>query len=79
MAMTDANGGYTLQYSESVKGAIEGNHKVSITTGRVAISRGGKIVQPAVPEKIPAKYNTETTLTVNVTPASHQFDFQLSH
>lgn len=77
-ALTNAEGFYELRYSESEKGALVGRHTVSITLGRPPVTRGGKTVQPAVPEKIPAKYNSSTTLTADVEPAHRQFDFQLT-
>lgn len=76
-AETDANGKYVLEFSAGRKGAIPGNNRVEINTGRLAYERDGK-QYPAVKESVPAKYNRNTELTFNVEPGkSNVADFDL--
>jgi hypothetical protein len=76
-AVTDASGRYVLQYSGEAGGAKVGTHKVSISTFEESRQEddGSKI--PGVPEKVPAKYNTESTLTQEVKSGKQTIDFAL--
>ncbi len=75
-AITDANGRYRLLYSPDVEGAEVGGHRVSITTYSSGDPDGDPPL-PKTPEKIPAKYNARTELTVTVTPGNNVIDFAL--
>jgi hypothetical protein len=72
---TDGNGRYELIYTKDAKGAVPGKHTVTISTLQEGDpDAGGK----SIPEKVPAKYNTNTELTREVTPGSNKLDFELS-
>jgi len=72
---TDSSGHYELVYTNDQMGAKVGKHTVKITTAVVEGEGGGKPPK----EKVPAKYNTESQLTVDVTSGSNSntnFDLQ---
>jgi hypothetical protein len=83
-AMTDQNGRYTLKVaSEQPRdGALVGKHRVRIATppnkkantdSDSALGSGNELVDP-----IPARYNSESTLTFDVPPGgTQQADFRL--
>lgn len=73
-ALTDAQGHYVLGYTFDVPGAVIGNHKVAISTPLEDESDPDalKFVDP-----IPARYNTQTTLTAVVNPGPNVIDFPL--
>lgn len=73
--ITDAQGRYTLQYTENSSGAVIGQHSVSITTGGYRQQPDGTTTES--PERIPARYNTETTLTQDVQSGSNEINFEL--
>jgi len=66
---TGDDGTYSLSFSNDQSGAKVGEHTVSITTFTYA--------KPDAPEKLPAKYNTATTLTASVQPKNEPVDFNL--
>ena len=80
MGTTDENGEYTLLFARQL-GATIGKHTVRITkgaggpAGEHAEGEQKDAAEPA--EAIPAKYNTESTLTADVKPGSNTFDFNL--
>jgi hypothetical protein len=68
-ARTDEGGNYTLNFSGGRKGAIPGKSMIRITTVREAEhDENGKVVMPGSDEKVPAKFNTNTTLEFTVEP-----------
>ncbi len=71
---TDENGWYELVYTDGNEGAILGKHRVSISTKDSGNPDEG--IEPS-PEKVPAKYNTRTELTAEVTPGNNKCDFPL--
>ncbi|MCI0360345.1 MAG: carboxypeptidase-like regulatory domain-containing protein [Planctomycetaceae bacterium] len=73
---TDSAGQYTLSYAAGVRGAQEGENMVRITTYREA-EPDADPPKPAVPEKVPARYNAKTELKVEVKSGSNTFDFPL--
>ena len=79
--ISDANGKYTLLFSESRKGAMIGEHKVTISTFRPETTgdREGEF-NPAVQESIPAKFTSPNTtdLIREVKKGRQVFDFDLS-
>jgi len=73
---TDSSGHYELVYTNDEKGAAIGKHTVKITTATVQ-GEGGPARPPK--EKLPAKYNEESELTVEVSSGSNSdtnFDLQ---
>lgn len=75
LGTTGENGKYTLVYSDSLKGALVGSHRVEITVG----STGGAEGRSAASQEIlPDKYHRQTTLTAEVKSGSNQHDFELS-
>ncbi|MDR2641393.1 MAG: carboxypeptidase-like regulatory domain-containing protein [Planctomycetaceae bacterium] len=64
VGMTDKNGHYELAVSHSVKGAIPGNYKVTISTARSEqpdySSKEIKIIS-AIPEYVPEKLTNQVT------------------
>jgi len=75
-ARTDATGAYTLEYSLSQSGALQGQHTVRITTG-------GERPDPATgemkrfPELLLAKYNTNSELRREITAGDNEINFEL--
>jgi hypothetical protein len=68
IGVTDAKGRYTLAYTQETQGANLGRHDVRIST---AALDGGPI------ERVPSKFNSETTLSANVQRGENVFDFAL--
>lgn len=65
---TDASGRYELVYLRDIEGAIVGQHEVSITT----------FSEESPEERVPAKYNRQTELLVEVAPgAENELNFEL--
>ncbi len=65
-ATTDEEGEYVLNFAQGRKGAIPGESTIRIMTFRDADQdENGKSI-PGSPETVPAKYNTESTLTFHV-------------
>jgi hypothetical protein len=74
---TDADGRYSLVYSQSADGAAVGTYKVKITTGQEGNYAAGEMISPAVPEKLPEKYHEKSELTAEVKPGKNVIDFSL--
>ena len=70
---TDANGDYELAYTEDRSGAVVGKHKVAISTGQVS----GEEAASESQERIPPKFNTQTTLEVEVESGGSEHNFDL--
>jgi len=68
MAITDASGHYELIYLRDIKGALLGSHKAKISTAS----------EDDPKQRIPARYNRQTTLTAEVTPGANQHNFNLT-
>ncbi|MBN2295074.1 MAG: carboxypeptidase regulatory-like domain-containing protein [Pirellulales bacterium] len=66
-AKTDAQGRYELTYLRDIKGAKVGSHTVLITTATEESPR----------ERLPARYNRQSTLTAQVAPGENTFNFDL--
>lgn len=80
IARTNEQGEYELMYLEGTPGVNIGSHMVAITTynedelEELKASSGGPVNEP-----IPAKYNTQTTLTAEVKEGEdHVIDFPLT-
>lgn len=69
---TNAQGEYELLYIDDVKGAVLGKHRVQIVTRQLDES-DNEIVK----EKLPAQYNTKTTLTADVKSGGSTINFDL--
>jgi len=76
-ASTDTDGKYELVYIGTTKGAKAGKHKVRITTAYEGIdpTNPGKTVHHS--EQVPAKYNQDTELIVDVLPEVNTHNFEL--
>ena len=73
--ITNSKGGYTLRYLPDRPGAVPGRHTVRITTYDWRTTDDGQKVE--VPERVPVRYNRESTLTTDVTPGSQTLDWDL--
>jgi len=69
--ITDEEGRYTLQYSLDDVGAVLGPARVLVTTGDPENPKER-------PELIPARYNKQTILEVEVTADQHEHNFELT-
>jgi hypothetical protein len=78
---TDENGAYTLETTKREKGALVGKHKVRISlykTQQDPESDARKRSGPMQVDKLPAKYNTKSELTIDVPPGGKtDADFDL--
>jgi len=75
LGMTDAEGRYSLWYAGGSQGAVVGSHVVTITTAITESDGEGN--ETTRLERVPAKYNVETTLTADVQEGDNTFDFHL--
>jgi hypothetical protein len=62
-------------FSRDTEGAFVGEHRVKITTREITTDAQQREVW--LPEKVPARYNTQTELKREVKPGSNRFDFDL--
>ncbi|MGQ9763180.1 MAG: carboxypeptidase-like regulatory domain-containing protein [Thermogutta sp.] len=77
MAVTDGSGHYVLEFAAGEKGAMVGRHQVTISTFEAGeTDDSGKLVGH-VPERVPEKYNKNTTLEVEVKRSRQVHDFKL--
>jgi hypothetical protein len=67
-AVTDASGRYQLVYLRDTNGALVGSHIVKIFTAS----------EDDPKERIPARYNKQSTLTADVAPDANEHNFSLS-
>jgi len=87
---TDANGKYELSYLKGTKGVKVGKQTVRITTAvketdaeaplEETVNADGSVIptnKKKEKEKIPAKYNKNTTLTADVEAGENTIDFKL--
>jgi len=78
-AVTDADGRYTLSYpirKGKNAGAMIGKHKVIINNVRPDDGSLPPTTEKIIP--IPARYNSQTTLAVEVKPGENEIDFPLT-
>ena len=69
IGITDFDGHYVLRYTEEDAGALPGTHKVSISTYlEPDTDTDDPVRSEGFPEKVPAVYNTKTTLSQDVSP-----------
>ncbi len=84
-ARTDDNGRYRLMFNSEQAGVSRGLKTVRIWSSRTlpgldeAAGEEGEDpdMQPKQPERVPARYNVRSTLTVTVEDDSQTFDFDL--
>lgn len=76
--LTDPAGRYELRYKRDVMGAKLGKHKVVITTYEEPTREDDLSVSGGVPERIPRKYNEQTTLEKEVVAGDNVIDFSLT-
>ncbi|MCC7422455.1 MAG: hypothetical protein IT428_19420 [Planctomycetaceae bacterium] len=69
---TDENGRYELRFSRDRYGALVGRHTV-----RIDFDYDNGSGDPKPPFKIPAQYNRQSELNVEVSPKARQHDFDL--
>ncbi|MEW4456233.1 carboxypeptidase regulatory-like domain-containing protein [Bremerella sp. JC817] len=73
---TNEAGEFTLKFMGREWGALVGDHQVAITTeDRIEDPTTGEARWQK--EILPARYNTETTLTATVEPGDNVFQFEL--
>lgn len=76
-AWTDEKGRFRLMYLPDVPGAVVGTHTVAISSGYEEEEEPPPGSEPYI-EPIPAIYNTQTTLTCEVTAdGPNEFVFEL--
>jgi hypothetical protein len=77
-AKTDAQGRYELTTLSGERGAVVTTHDVWVRTFVAPADRSGEIIDAAA-EKVPARYNDASTLTLEVPPdGADSADFQLT-
>ncbi len=76
--VTEETGRYEPRYTNDAMGAKVGSHKVSVSTKTEGLSNesGGPDV-PATPERVPARYRQDSTLTETIEPGQNAIDFEL--
>lgn len=75
IGLTNEDGAYELIYIRNTKGAVPGEHRVSIST--VPPVQPDDYRGPAYKEPIPARYNRRSDLTRTVQLGTNTFDFEL--
>lgn len=74
--VTDSDGHYELSLSRDIEGAVIGEHTVSVTTYAPA-NPDGDPPSPGAPEKVPTKFNRNSTLTKKVEDGSNEINLEL--
>jgi hypothetical protein len=74
--LTDNQGHYQLVFSRDDQGALIGEHTVNISTFSEHLADDGETTE-VVPEKVPARYNTNTELKAKVEGGANTLDFDL--
>ena len=76
VAMTDASGNFELIYTVGQEGAPPGKYVARVQTSTTIYDADGE--ETIVEEKVPAKYNRNSTLTFEVKQgAANHFDIEL--
>ncbi|MDR2169853.1 MAG: carboxypeptidase-like regulatory domain-containing protein [Planctomycetaceae bacterium] len=83
VGMTDASGRYELAVSHSVKGAVPGKYKVTISTEqseRPDYSTKETKIIPAIPESVPKKLTDQNTtdLIKEIKSGTQKIDFAIT-
>jgi hypothetical protein len=74
--ITDESGQYSLRYTREIEGAEIGDHTVRITTQSLG-NPDADPPRPPVPERVPAKYNSNSELKAKVEAGSNTINFPL--
>jgi len=78
IAVTDSSGHYVLEFAAGEQGALVGPHLVRVTTFVEEVTADdGSVEEEGREELVPAKYNEESELEVDVTGGAQTFDFAL--
>jgi hypothetical protein len=83
--LTDEAGKYTLRVDSIAKGCPRGSRLVRVSTSRKILGLNsteeggepGENAKPPEPEKVPGKFNKDSTMTVEVTPDKTTYDLEL--
>lgn len=76
---TDNRGYYTMTYSEQADGVVPGSCRVMISTAKRGRENEDGESGLGLPETVPAEYNLDTSLVVDVKPGtSNTADFSLT-
>jgi hypothetical protein len=78
IGVTDASGRYALMYDSEMPGVTPGSKTVRITTADLGVEGDG-FAEGASPakERVPARYNTDSTLKADVSTSKNTFNFDL--
>lgn len=78
IAVTDSAGKYVLKYTNTVDGALIGEHTVRISTGVAgsASNEGGQS-SAGKPERIPPTYNSQSEVKADVKSGNNTFDYEI--
>lgn len=77
--MTDAAGHYALMYDSETRGCLPGPKTVRITTGTADVEGGGAAEGSNVGKQmLPARFNSKSELTADVSTANKTIDFKLT-
>ncbi|WP_139228475.1 carboxypeptidase-like regulatory domain-containing protein [Planctomicrobium piriforme] len=74
---TTSSGQYRLAFTSDVAGAPPGEYQVRITSFFAKKEYNEKGIEIPFVEKIPAKYNSKTTLTASVKSGKNEINFEL--
>ena len=78
VAMTDSEGKYVLKYTNTVDGALIGEHTVRISTGVAgSASNEGGGASAGMAERIPPAYNSQSEVKADVKSGSNTFDYDI--
>ena len=83
-ATTDATGKYALQFDSAQRGVTPGPKTVRISmSGAIgeeaeSIAEEGRAPPPAAVERVPARYNRQSELKVDVSPDRNEYNFDLT-
>jgi hypothetical protein len=78
IGLTDEQGRYKLTFHASADGALIGRHEVKISTFQAPYQDNEGTHHPAVPERVPARYNKRTELEAEVGPGHQELNFALT-
>jgi hypothetical protein len=73
--LTDENGRYSLNYVFNVPGAKVGRHTVSVST---PVGDDSDPAARLIKERVPAQYNSQTTLIAVVKPGINEINCELN-